>query len=195
MTKICSTAMEAVSGIESGEFIWTHSMAATPTLLLNALYEHAKTKKDITVMQLHTEQTDDIPAEELEGRVVGLDLLEDAARGNHAVNLTKLPGLSGGRRRWECGFPCRGAIWRCLSVCRDVSTGHSPHLGPCTHLQDVPMISVSITETRSRGSSSETATTWPPVARVRSPDSAASAVASDSRGRHSAPTIVTRNLT
>ena len=44
--KVCSTAEEAVSIIDSGEFIWTHSMAATPVLLLEALYKHAKTKKD-----------------------------------------------------------------------------------------------------------------------------------------------------
>jgi len=54
--KKCKTALEAVSIIENGEFIWTHSMAATPVVLLNALYEHALSKKDLTLMQLHTEQ-------------------------------------------------------------------------------------------------------------------------------------------
>ena len=67
--KKCATAEEAVSIIESDEFIWTHSMAATPVLLLEGLYKHAKTKKNITIMQLHTEQPDTINAEELEGHI------------------------------------------------------------------------------------------------------------------------------
>lgn len=65
----CSTALEAVSSIESGEFIWTHSMAATPVALLEGLYEHAKSKKNITVMQLHTEQPAIESPEELEGHL------------------------------------------------------------------------------------------------------------------------------
>jgi len=68
-TKVCASAEEAVSIIESGEFIWTHSMAATPVLLLEALYKHAKSKKDITIMQLHTEQPGPLDAAELEGHI------------------------------------------------------------------------------------------------------------------------------
>jgi acyl-CoA hydrolase len=52
---ICSSALEAVSLIESGETLWTHSMGATPTLLLDALAEHALTKHGLTLLQLHTE--------------------------------------------------------------------------------------------------------------------------------------------
>ncbi len=66
--KKCSSALEAISIIDSDEFIWTHSMAATPVVLLDALYQHAKTKKNLTLMQLHTEQPD-IAAEELEGHI------------------------------------------------------------------------------------------------------------------------------
>ena len=42
-----STAAEAISVIDSDEYIWTHSMAATPVVLLESLYEHAKTKTNI----------------------------------------------------------------------------------------------------------------------------------------------------
>lgn len=64
-----TNAVEAVSMIDSGEFVWTHSMAATPVLLLEGLYEHAMTKNDITIMQLHTEQPNTIPADKLEGHI------------------------------------------------------------------------------------------------------------------------------
>ncbi|MCB0282704.1 MAG: acetyl-CoA hydrolase/transferase family protein [Calditrichae bacterium] len=64
-----SSALEAVSMIESGEYVWTHSMAATPVMLLEGLYQHALQKRDITVMQLHTEQPDTIPADKLQGHI------------------------------------------------------------------------------------------------------------------------------
>ena len=49
------SAQEAVSDIASGEFVWCHSMAATPTVLLDALAEHALGLSDITLMHLHLE--------------------------------------------------------------------------------------------------------------------------------------------
>jgi len=52
---ICSSALEAVSLIENGETLWTHSMGATPKLLLDALAQHALTKHGLTLLQLHTE--------------------------------------------------------------------------------------------------------------------------------------------
>ncbi|WP_434953196.1 acetyl-CoA hydrolase/transferase family protein [Shewanella sp. HL-SH4] len=52
---ICNTALEAVSLIENGETIWTHSMGATPKLLLDALAVHALNRHDLTLLQLHTE--------------------------------------------------------------------------------------------------------------------------------------------
>ncbi|WP_434939693.1 acetyl-CoA hydrolase/transferase family protein [Shewanella sp. HL-SH8] len=52
---ICNTALEAVYLIENGETIWTHSMGATPKLLLDALAVHALNRHDLTLLQLHTE--------------------------------------------------------------------------------------------------------------------------------------------
>ncbi|PIE91280.1 MAG: 4-hydroxybutyrate CoA-transferase [Acidobacteria bacterium] len=52
---IAKSPVEAVSSIESGENIWTQSMAATPGRLLEGLCEHAMSKKDIKLFQLHTE--------------------------------------------------------------------------------------------------------------------------------------------
>jgi acyl-CoA hydrolase len=66
--KKCKSAHEAISIIQSDEFVWTHAMAATPVVLLQALYKHALSKKNITLMQLHTEQPD-IEAGELEGHL------------------------------------------------------------------------------------------------------------------------------
>jgi len=65
----CSSAAEAISVIDSDEYIWTHSMAATPVILLESLYEHARSKKNITLMQLHTEQPQEISPRELEGHL------------------------------------------------------------------------------------------------------------------------------
>ncbi|MEZ9196654.1 acetyl-CoA hydrolase/transferase family protein [Shewanella sp. 10N.286.54.B9] len=66
---ICSSARQAVSLIESGETLWTHSMGATPTLLLNALAEHALTKHDLTLLQLHTECAESLSDEKLKGHL------------------------------------------------------------------------------------------------------------------------------
>ena len=67
--KLCNSALEAVSAIESDEFIWSHSMAATPVLLLDALAEHAVSHTDITLMQLHLEHADKVTAPEMEGHL------------------------------------------------------------------------------------------------------------------------------
>jgi hypothetical protein len=37
LAKFSETAADAIAAIESGEHIWSHSMAATPTVLLDAL--------------------------------------------------------------------------------------------------------------------------------------------------------------
>jgi acyl-CoA hydrolase len=50
-----SSPREAVSAIQSGENIWVQSMAATPVRLLSGLAEHALTKENINLFQLHTE--------------------------------------------------------------------------------------------------------------------------------------------
>ncbi|QBG34878.1 acetyl-CoA hydrolase/transferase family protein [Litorilituus sediminis] len=63
--RVCNTALEAVSVIEDNEFIWTHSMAATPRILFSALATHAKTRKNLTLMQLHTERSEALADESL----------------------------------------------------------------------------------------------------------------------------------
>jgi len=65
----CDSALEAVSAIESGEFVWCHSMAATPVLLLEALAEHARERRDITLMQLHLEHAEQVTDESLDGHL------------------------------------------------------------------------------------------------------------------------------
>ncbi|WP_394132784.1 acetyl-CoA hydrolase/transferase family protein [Shewanella maritima] len=52
---VCTTALDAVSIIDNHETLWTHSMGATPKVLLDALAEHALTREGLTLMQLHTE--------------------------------------------------------------------------------------------------------------------------------------------
>lgn len=67
--KRCSTAAEAVADIQSGEVIWTHSMAATPRILLAALAEHAMQKENLTLCQLHTERSEILCDPELKGHL------------------------------------------------------------------------------------------------------------------------------
>jgi acyl-CoA hydrolase len=64
-----TTALEAVQHIASGEFIWCHSMAATPRVLLDALAIHARDCSDLTLMQLHLEHADSVTAEGLDGHL------------------------------------------------------------------------------------------------------------------------------
>lgn len=69
MAKFVESALEAVSAIESGEYVWSHSMAASPVILLDALAEHALSLTDVTLMQLHLENAESVGAERLEGRL------------------------------------------------------------------------------------------------------------------------------
>jgi acyl-CoA hydrolase len=69
VTTFTQTPLEAVEAIGSGEFVWCHSMAATPTVLLEALAQHAASLRDITLMQLHLEHAESVAAPELEGRL------------------------------------------------------------------------------------------------------------------------------
>ena len=64
-----NSAQEAVSDIASGEFVWCHSMAATPTVLLDALAEHAMGLSNITLMQLHLEHAESVTGEVLDGHL------------------------------------------------------------------------------------------------------------------------------
>lgn len=69
MVKMTDTALEAVQAIRSGEYVWCHSMAATPTVLLAALGQHARSLTDVTMMQLHLEHADAIAHPDLQGRL------------------------------------------------------------------------------------------------------------------------------
>lgn len=62
-------AREAVSAIADGEFVWCHSMAATPYLLLAGLGRHARSRRDIQVMQLHTEHSEMLAVPEMAGHL------------------------------------------------------------------------------------------------------------------------------
>lgn len=53
--RIAHNPEDAVSSIKDGEAIWTHNMAATPDLLLKGLAKHALDRRDLTLLQLHTE--------------------------------------------------------------------------------------------------------------------------------------------
>ncbi len=64
-----TTPLQAVSQIADGEFVWCHSMGATPTLLLEGLVEHARSRRDIQLMQLHTEHSEMLTAPELQGHL------------------------------------------------------------------------------------------------------------------------------
>ena len=50
-----ATPEQALATINHGESIWSHSMAATPYSMLNALAKVALDKRDLTLLSLHTE--------------------------------------------------------------------------------------------------------------------------------------------
>ncbi|MCT7942613.1 acetyl-CoA hydrolase/transferase family protein [Shewanella holmiensis] len=66
---ICSSALQAVALIEDNETLWTHSMGATPKILLDALAEHALTRKNLTLLQLHTEHAESLSHPRLKGHL------------------------------------------------------------------------------------------------------------------------------
>ena len=66
---VCDTALEAISAIKDNEFIWTHSMSATPRVLIDALAVHAKTRLNLTLLQLHTERAESLASPELFGHL------------------------------------------------------------------------------------------------------------------------------
>ena len=67
--ELLQEAREAVSDIGDGEFVWCHSMAATPCVLLAGLGEHARHHREIQVMQLHTEHSEMLTVPELSGHL------------------------------------------------------------------------------------------------------------------------------
>lgn len=66
---VARTAAEAVSAIGSDEFVWCHSMAATPRVLLDALAMHALSHRNITLMQLHLEHAESVTVPALDGHL------------------------------------------------------------------------------------------------------------------------------
>ncbi|PTA50609.1 4-hydroxybutyrate CoA-transferase [Shewanella morhuae] len=66
---ICYSALDAVALIQSGETLWTHSMGATPRILLDALAKHALTKDNLTLLQLHTEGAESLSHPDLKGHL------------------------------------------------------------------------------------------------------------------------------
>jgi acyl-CoA hydrolase len=69
MATLTDTALGAVGEIGDGENIWCHSMAATPTVLLEALSQHARTLHDVTLMQLHLEHAEVVADTALDGHL------------------------------------------------------------------------------------------------------------------------------
>lgn len=68
--RLVESAEQAVENIASDELIWCHSMAATPTRLLDALARHAMARSNITLMQLHLEHADAVTVPELDGHLM-----------------------------------------------------------------------------------------------------------------------------
>lgn len=69
ITKYQQAAASAVSSIGDGEFVWCHSMGATPYVLLGGLAEHARNRKDLQLMQLHTEHSGMLAVPEMQGHL------------------------------------------------------------------------------------------------------------------------------
>ncbi|MFV8817023.1 acetyl-CoA hydrolase/transferase family protein [Haliea sp. E17] len=71
MIRYTDSALAAVAPVGSGETLWCHSMAATPTVLLEALASHVQSAglHDLTLMQLHLEHADAVAVPELDGRL------------------------------------------------------------------------------------------------------------------------------
>jgi acyl-CoA hydrolase len=67
--RLVESAEQAVEHIDCNEFVWCHSMAATPTRLLGALALHALSHSNITLMQLHLENAEAVTTPELDGHL------------------------------------------------------------------------------------------------------------------------------
>ena len=62
-------AASALNLIGNNEFIWSHSMAATPYSMLDALAQVARDKQNLTLLSLHTEKSGALCAPELAGHL------------------------------------------------------------------------------------------------------------------------------
>ena len=63
------TAELALSVIEDNDIIWCHSMAATPYILLQGLAKVAQDRRNLTLLQLHTEHSEMLCDPALEGHL------------------------------------------------------------------------------------------------------------------------------
>ncbi|GAB2923827.1 acetyl-CoA hydrolase/transferase family protein [Rheinheimera gaetbuli] len=64
-----NSAAQALSIIQDNDTIWCHSMAATPYYLLQALASVAVERRNLTLLQLHTEHCDVLSDPALEGHL------------------------------------------------------------------------------------------------------------------------------
>ncbi len=69
MPILARSAEEALSSIGDDEFVWCHSMAATPQVLLQGLAQTALTRRNVTLMQLHTENSEAVTQPALRGHL------------------------------------------------------------------------------------------------------------------------------
>lgn len=64
-----ATPEQALASVRDGEWLWTHSMAATPVRLLEGLKARALERQGLNLMQLHTEGSALLADPALEGRL------------------------------------------------------------------------------------------------------------------------------
>ena len=69
MTRVAISAEDAVSGIQSGQNVWVHSMAATPVPLLQGLANRAAEINDVNLLQLHLEEVPFLAQPSLKGHL------------------------------------------------------------------------------------------------------------------------------
>ena len=62
-------SLHALEILRDNDIIWCHSMAATPTLLLENLAEIARQRKNLTLLQLHTEGSEHLTNVDLQGHL------------------------------------------------------------------------------------------------------------------------------
>src|SRR5574338_1709224 len=63
------SAEEAVAGIRSGQQVWVHGGAATPSVLLDALVARAPELEDVRMVHFHTEGPGPHLAPEMDGHL------------------------------------------------------------------------------------------------------------------------------
>lgn len=64
-----ASAIQALEILQDNDIIWCHSMAATPRLLLEQLPEVAQKRRNLTLLQLHTEGSESLACDELKGHL------------------------------------------------------------------------------------------------------------------------------